>query len=296
MSDSELVTTTLAKFADQFEGSEKLMNLMRAFLEPIDEILSTTADLKNNRWLETAVGAQLDQLGAIVGMPRFGRLDDDYRRAIRFQIFINLSKTEPETMITALRVLSDGDFIRYWEHADGCGFHLFTNGLNVFSESDATFELVRFALDDGDLLALDTSDNLLLQTIFRKPFDVLIFLRSIAAAGVDLVTLSYSLGQTPLFGFGYEFDTGRLVLSSGEFLAVTSDAAPTRLEVFTDKYDGTSPDGFLGFAELSPSEITLSDGSVLEVNYLGEDVPLYVDYQGLTVGGGKLVEGTRDYD
>lgn len=295
MSDSELVTTTLAKFADQFEGSEKLMNLMRAFLEPVDEILSTTSDLKNNRWIDTSVGAQLDQLGAIVGMPRFGRLDDEYRRAIRFQIFINLSKTEPETMITALRVLSEGDFLRYWEHADGAGFHLFTNGLKVFSQSDATFELVRFALDDDELLALDTTDNLLLKAVFRKPFDVLIFLRSIAAAGVDLITLSYSLGRTPLFGFGYEFETGRLVLSSGEFLAVTSDTTPTRLEMFTDKYDGTSPDGFEGFAEVSPSPITLSDGTILAINEAGEDVPLYVDYIGLTVGGGKLAEGTRDY-
>lgn len=295
MTDSTLVSQSLSLYADQFKDSENLNNLTRALLMPMDGIKQALEDLKDDRWIDTAVGEQLDQLGGIVGIRRLGRTDDQYRQAIRFQIFINLSKTEPETLISATRVLTNGTFLRYWEHSDGAGFNIFTNGLNVFSESDATFELVRFALSDEDLLALDTGDHLLIKTIFRKSFDLLIFLRSITAAGVDYITLTYSLGRTPLFGFGFEFETGKLKLSNGNYLAVTSPTVPTNLEVFTDKFSGVSPDNFLGFSELSPTAITLSDGTVLGVNVGGEDVPLYADFVGLSVGGGKLTEGTRDY-
>lgn len=298
MTDSQLVTDTLALFSEQFKDSQKVNDLMRCFLRPLDEIKSTAQDLLEDRWIDTAEGAQLDGIGAIVGVAREGRTDDRYREAIRFQIFINLSKTEPETIIKAVRVITGGDFIRYWEHGNGAGFQVFTNGLNVFTELESTYQLIYLELSGGgNLLLSGGADMYLLKSVFTRAFALIAFLRSITAAGVDFVSLSYSLGRTPIFGFGNEFETGQLVLSSTEYLEVTGDPEPepTRFEVFTDRSDGISPDGFQGFAEVSPAEIILSDGRILAVNYLAEDVPLSADYVGLTVGGGKLVEGTRDY-
>lgn len=296
MTDSQLVEDALALFSGQFRDSQKINDFMRCFLRPLDELMSTADDLIENRWIDTAEGKQLDELGAIVGMDRQGRTDEKYREAIRFQIFINLSKSEPETMIKAVKVLTNANLVRFWEHGDGAGFHLFTDGENVFTDAEAAFELVYLELTDGGNLELSGGDKLYLKAVFKRAFALLFFLRSIAAAGVDYVTLSYSLGRTPRFGFGSEFESGQFLLSSGEYLEVDDGVDETRLQVYTDRFNGYSADGDIGFAEVSPDEIVLSNGEILAVNYEGEDVPLMADWLGLTVGGGKLVEGTRDYD
>ena len=295
MTDSTQVEQALALFSTQFRESEKVNDFMRCFLRPLDEVKTVHEDLKQNRWLDTSEGQQLDEIGAIVGEERQGRTDDKYREAIRFRIFINLSKTEPETMIKAVKVLTDATFVRYWEHGNGAGFQLFTNGPNVFTEVEAAFELVYLELTGGDLLELSGGDHLVLKSVFNEAFALMRFLRSIKAAGVDYVSLSYSLGRTPIFGFGYEFESARLSLGGDDLLEVDDGDETGNLELRTNRRPETSPDGFEGFAEVSPAQIILSNGKVLTVNYGGEDVPLSADYVGLTVGGGKLVEGTRDY-
>ena len=146
MTDSTQVEQALALFSTQFRESEKVNDFVRCFLRPLDEVKTVHEDLKQNRWLDTSEGQQLDEIGAIVGEERQGRTDDKYREAIRFRIFINLSKTEPETMIKAVKVLTDATFVRYWEHGNGAGFQLFTNGPNVFTEVEAAFQLVYLAL------------------------------------------------------------------------------------------------------------------------------------------------------
>lgn len=59
-------------------------------------LLSTAAtgddifqDLKNCFDVDTAVGVQLDTIGAFVGADRFGLSDDDYRILIKFKIIVN---------------------------------------------------------------------------------------------------------------------------------------------------------------------------------------------------------------
>lgn len=63
-------------------------------------------ELENNLWLmyaaftvDTAVGEQLDFLGNIVGELRQGRVDSDYRAAVRVRVLVNLSSgTIPELL------------------------------------------------------------------------------------------------------------------------------------------------------------------------------------------------------
>jgi hypothetical protein len=57
------------------------------------------------RYLDNAIGVQLDGLGDLVGEERLGRSDDDYRNAIRVRIFQNQSSGTPEEMLTLLRLL-----------------------------------------------------------------------------------------------------------------------------------------------------------------------------------------------
>jgi len=82
--------------------------LVAAFAGPAQDVENVLQQLLLQRWIDTAVGVQLDQLGKIVGQAREGRDDDDYRRFIRARILTNRSDGRFETLITiALLVLNE---------------------------------------------------------------------------------------------------------------------------------------------------------------------------------------------
>jgi hypothetical protein len=76
---------------EQFEDSEKFLQVIDSFSRQIQEIEDVLYDLRMKRYLSIAEGAQLDGIGEIVGETRSGRGDDDYRFAINFKIFQNKS-------------------------------------------------------------------------------------------------------------------------------------------------------------------------------------------------------------
>lgn len=289
--ENEVIGQTLALYTEQFHDAPNITNLTTALLTPFVALKDALNELYEDRWLSTSEGRQLDLIGEILGLERRGRTDEEYRFLLRFQIFINISKTEPETLITATRVLSGGDFIRYWEHHPAAGFQLFTNGPNVIdiSGSSNQFKLLE---TNGELYESNDEANILLKTIFRDPDSLVSFLGDIAAAGTDYVSLVFSLGNWPLFGFGSEFETGLLITDDGGYLAL-DDTGHLELSL-TDV--GASPDGFLGFGELSYLGLETHSGLPIGVKVGGEVVQLYVNYFGQQTGGGKFAEGTRDYD
>lgn len=54
----------------QFRAKPKLRALVQALLKPADGLQGALRDMYDQRWLETAVGKQLDGIGEIVGLPR----------------------------------------------------------------------------------------------------------------------------------------------------------------------------------------------------------------------------------
>lgn len=62
-------------------------------------------DLLNNRWLDTAVGEQLDVLGRILGVERAGRDDASFRTLLELKAEVNVSNGEPEILIKAVKIL-----------------------------------------------------------------------------------------------------------------------------------------------------------------------------------------------
>lgn len=122
----------LPKLAGQFENSPKLKAMVSAILSFFDD-LETEADLlKTERWIDTAVGAQLDGCGYIVGESRNGMSDDDYRDAIRYRIFVNVSGATPTTFIQAIKFLTDPTDSQYLEAYPATAM-LFTDGYFVSS-------------------------------------------------------------------------------------------------------------------------------------------------------------------
>jgi hypothetical protein len=87
----------------QFKDKQWFKNFLLYVSPSVQEIENTIKDLFLNRNLDNAIGKQLDGLGVILGLQRFGLNDEEYRDALRFQAFLNYSKGEGELLITALR-------------------------------------------------------------------------------------------------------------------------------------------------------------------------------------------------
>jgi hypothetical protein len=71
--------------------SKKLLDLTRTLSAPFERVEQALIDAYYARRLESASGVRLDDLGKLVGQPRDGFGDTDYRRVIGARIAINRS-------------------------------------------------------------------------------------------------------------------------------------------------------------------------------------------------------------
>lgn len=79
-------------------------------------IFEIVADqVRNERGIDLAIGVQLDKIGELIGERRLGRPDEEYRLAIRFRIFVNISKGRPSDVNYVVKFLTKGDDIQYLE-------------------------------------------------------------------------------------------------------------------------------------------------------------------------------------
>jgi hypothetical protein len=104
-----VVERALDLLLQQFKTRENIETVLTILLNQAQELENVNKDLYNGRYIDGAVGTQLDGIGSIVGAERSGADDEQYRNAIRFQIMINKSGGEPETLIEALRFISQSD-------------------------------------------------------------------------------------------------------------------------------------------------------------------------------------------
>lgn len=125
----------LALLASQFRDSKRngdptnLQKVIRALVTPAQELQDVNYELETERWLATAVGVQLDEIGVILGLPREAdESDSDYRERLQFQIFINTSVGSPEDSIRVLRFLTNASHIGYFE-VYPASYQMETNGL-----------------------------------------------------------------------------------------------------------------------------------------------------------------------
>lgn len=75
----------------------RMLALVSALAAGVQEVEEITFSLIVSRTLAASTGAQLDQWGALVGEPRDGLEDADYRRFVEARILVNLcdSTTDP---------------------------------------------------------------------------------------------------------------------------------------------------------------------------------------------------------
>lgn len=137
----------LALLVSQFRGQKtngeltNLQKLLKVLVAPAQRLEDVKWQLKTERWLSTAIGAQLDEIGVILGLPReLNESDEDYRERLEFQIFINNTSGTPEEVMAVLAFLTDATHVNY--HDIGiAAFQLETNGLKNLSAPDEPNEL-----------------------------------------------------------------------------------------------------------------------------------------------------------
>jgi hypothetical protein len=125
----------IALLASQFQislpngSNTNFQNVIASLIAEAQIINTQEQNLQNDRYLDTAVGIQLDGLGQIVGLPRMsGQSDDSYREDIQFQIFINQVHGTPEEMIAILAYLTTASKVWYIEIYPAA-YIMATNGL-----------------------------------------------------------------------------------------------------------------------------------------------------------------------
>jgi len=99
----------------QFQSSTTLQAFITDLIGPSDPITWGIQDLENvlfavrdSRWMDTAIEAQLDELGALLGLHRTSADDAEYRAALYVQIEINCSQGEPERLIALVATITGG--------------------------------------------------------------------------------------------------------------------------------------------------------------------------------------------
>lgn len=125
----------LSLLASQFRGEKEdgeltnLQKLIKVFVSSAQEIEDVKWELKTERWISTAIGQQLDEIGIILGLPRNpGESDEDYRERLQFQIFINISSGTPEEIMRVLAFLTKATHVSIADIGIAA-FQLETNGL-----------------------------------------------------------------------------------------------------------------------------------------------------------------------
>lgn len=96
----------LKKLVEQFRRKTKWTALLSAFLKQAQDLEDALWQLFTQRGLDTAIGAQLDVIGRIVGEPRYSSPDDEeYRMRIKARIRVNLSSGTPEDIYAVFYAL-----------------------------------------------------------------------------------------------------------------------------------------------------------------------------------------------
>lgn len=157
---TDYTTRALSHLTSEFDGSVRLRGAVSSFAGAISDVSASFEDLKADRWVDTAIGQQLDGAGSIVGESRSGRNDDDYRRAIRYRIFANTTQATPSYVIRGLNFLTQPDDKQYIEMRPATVI-LYTDGMSVPSDiSQAMQDIGPAAISDIPVIVSYGTDPL----------------------------------------------------------------------------------------------------------------------------------------
>jgi len=101
---SDWIAVGLDQLTTKWRGKPLIAALLGAYLGRVQDAEDALWELFTLRFLDTAEGAQLDVWGRVVGEPRNGTTDAQYRLRIALRVLVNRSRgTWPELLVIAQR-------------------------------------------------------------------------------------------------------------------------------------------------------------------------------------------------
>ncbi len=103
---TDQVAQAQALLIEHFKNSPNLKAVIKAYIDQLQEIEAMMFQLLEERDLTSAVGSQLDVLGEILGRPRNGLSDADYRSFLNAQIVVNFGSGTLEDVRNAIQLVT----------------------------------------------------------------------------------------------------------------------------------------------------------------------------------------------
>lgn len=89
----------------QFAGKPRLEAVLCGLLDGVQDVEDALWQLYTERWIDSAVGVQLDELGTVLAFPRAGRTDETYRAFLRARVLVLRSDGSWPALLRILEAL-----------------------------------------------------------------------------------------------------------------------------------------------------------------------------------------------
>ncbi len=106
--DTVSVSQMVERLAQYLKDKPNVLTFLTVFANEVTTITQALADLKAERTVDDAFGAQLDVLGAIVGEARQGKDDDTFRNFVKARIILNSASGTIEELYSLFGQVSPG--------------------------------------------------------------------------------------------------------------------------------------------------------------------------------------------
>ncbi len=100
------VGEALEELLGQFGDKASIVGFVSGLAAVVQDQEDDAWDLRADRLLSTAIGAQLDVYGRLVGEERGSLTDAEYRRFIEARLLANMSEGSPDELIDVFRIIA----------------------------------------------------------------------------------------------------------------------------------------------------------------------------------------------
>lgn len=139
------------------DAPNNISKLLSALVVPFVDLEAVLQQLLLNRSIATATATQLDVLGKIVGQPRDGLDDDDYRRYIRARVAAHRSDGTFEALIKVASLVVFDDDAKYVTSNEGTAtVRVFVQEVTLTDDlADILFSFLQVARSGGVRIVLE---------------------------------------------------------------------------------------------------------------------------------------------